>query len=135
VMLQSVEYAEWLKREAGKPSKASDRLNDTSLRRFKRGTVLTYGFSIYNAKRPAGAAPTLTYQTKIYRDGVPIFENPVRPVVFSGTDPRSIDLSAALALGGEMAPGDYVLQITVVDALAKEKHNSTTQFVQFEVVE
>ena len=135
VMLQNVEYAEWLKRAAGKPSKATDPLNDTSTRRFKRGSVLMYGFTIYNAKRVGGGPPNLTYQTTIFRDGVPVFENPVRPVGSQGTDPGSVDLSAAIALGAEMLPGDYVLQITVVDALAKEKRNSTTQFVQFEVVE
>jgi hypothetical protein len=33
-----------------------------------------------------------------------------------------------------MPPGDYVLQIVVADALAKEKYRMTTQWVDFEVM-
>jgi hypothetical protein len=34
-----------------------------------------------------------------------------------------------------MGAGDYVLQVVVTDKLAKEKYNSTSQFVQFEIVD
>jgi hypothetical protein len=34
-----------------------------------------------------------------------------------------------------MLPGDYVLQITIIDNLAKAKRNTATQFVQFEIID
>ncbi len=134
VVLENVEYADWQKREAGQASGTSDPLTDTSLRRFKRGTVLNYGFTIYNAKR-TGVTPSLNYQTKIFRDGVQVFESAVRAIDLINNDPRVVEFSAALALGTSMLPGDYVLQITVTDNLAKPKQNTATQFVQFEVIE
>jgi hypothetical protein len=80
VVLENTPYAEWQKREAGQQIATSNPLNDTSLREFKRGTVVTYGFTIYNGKA-VGAAPNLSYQTRIFRDGKQIFEGSVQPVV------------------------------------------------------
>lgn len=37
---------------------------------------------VYNAK-PAGTSSNLTYQTRIFRDGKPIFESAVQPVPFT----------------------------------------------------
>jgi hypothetical protein len=39
-----------------------------------------------------------------------------------------------LQLGTDMAVGEYVLQITVTDRLASEKHKTTTQWLDFEIV-
>ncbi len=36
-------------------------MSDTSLRRFKRGTILRYGFEIYNAKLEAAQKPNLIF--------------------------------------------------------------------------
>jgi VWFA-related protein len=135
VLLENLEYADWQKRESGQAIRPSDPLADTSLRRFKRGTVLNYGFTIYNAKS-LGPAPNLSYQTRVFRDGKAIFESPVQPVVATNVaDPGTVGFTAALALGTAMLPGDYVLQIVITDNLAKAKQNSTTQFVQFEIVD
>ncbi len=135
ILLENLEYADWKKRDAGQAVAKSDPLADTSLRQFRRGTVLSYGFAIYNA-RPVGASSNLTYQTRIFRDGKPIFESAIQPVVLMpGSDPKAVDFSGALALGTSMMPGDYVLQITITDNSAKAKNNTATQFVQFEVVE
>ncbi|MEO8042266.1 MAG: VWA domain-containing protein [Acidobacteriota bacterium] len=135
VVLENLSYADWQKRGKGQAIAETNPLADTSLRRFKRGTVLNYGFTIYNAKGAAGSAPSLSYQTRIFRDGKPIFESAVRPVLSTNSDPKLVDFSAALALGTEMLPGDYVLQIVITDNLAKAKANSSTQFVQFEIIE
>jgi len=110
-----------------------DPLLDTSLRQFKRGTVLDYGFSIYNAK---GGADGLTSQLSIFRDGKQIFTGMVQPVTTGATTgDNSIDFAASLSLGKDLQPGDYVLQIEIVDKNAKNKHRSATQFVQFEIIQ
>ncbi len=136
VMLKNLPYAEWQKRQAGQsPSMISDPLAATSLRQFKRGTVLTYGFTVYNAKATV-TAPNLSYQTRIFRDGKPIFESAVQPVVpTNAVEPKTTSFTGALALGTSMSPGDYVLQITIIDNLAKAKRNMATQFVQFEITQ
>lgn len=135
VVLENVTYAEWQRRTAGQAAGKSDPMTDTSLRQFKRGTVLNYGFTIYNAKL-AGTAANLSYQTRIFRDGKPIFESKVQPVVpADSAEPKTVGFTAALALGTTMEPDDYVLQVVIIDNLAKEKRNTASQFVQFEVFE
>ncbi|MEP7148889.1 MAG: VWA domain-containing protein [Acidobacteriota bacterium] len=135
ILLENLDYADWQKRNAGQVVGRSDPLADTSLRQFKRGTVLTYGFTIYNAKT-TGTAPNLSYQTRVFRDGKPIFESSKQPIAnSSGRDAKAVNLTAALALGTEMEPGDYVLQIAITDNLAKPKENTATQFVQFEIID
>jgi len=49
-------------------------------------------------------------------------------------DLKRIRVVGALKLGSEIAPGEYVLQITATDPLADEKHRVATQWIDFEVV-
>ena len=134
-VLENMPYEEWQRRDAGHPVRTdqSDPLVSTSLRTFRRGTVLSYGFNIYNAKI-VGSAPNLTFQTRLFRDGKQVFETkqqPVNGVIDSG----AVTFAAALALATGMVPGDYVLQVVVTDKGDKSKRNSAMQFVQFEVIE
>lgn len=109
---------------------------DTSLRRFKRGTVLRYGGEIYNAKTSGTQAPQLTSQTRVFRDGKLLFEGKPVPVIVTGQNTaQKVIVNGAMNLGSEMPPGDYILQVVVTDALAKGKNQIATQFVQFEVVD
>ncbi len=111
-------------------------LTDTSLRRFKRGTVLRYGFEVYNAKPGASQSPRLTTQIRVFRDGKLLLEGKQFPLDMSGQkELQKISWSGALNLGSEMSAGDYVLQVIVNDNSAKEKSRIAAQFVQFEVVE
>jgi len=119
-----------------KQENTNDPLAATSLRRFKRGTILRYGYEIYNAKLDAAQKPNLNIQVRMFRDGKIIFEGKQIPLELSGqTDLLRIKSTGAINLGSAMPAGDYVLQIIVTDVLAKEKSKITTQFVQFEIVE
>jgi hypothetical protein len=114
---------------------ALDVQTDTALRRFRRGTILSFGFVVYNAKSEAGKPPQLTTQTRIFRDGKLFFEGSAKPINIAGqADMQRINAQNAVSLPTQMPPGDYVLQIVVTDALAKEKHRTTTQWIDFEVV-
>jgi hypothetical protein len=138
VALENIGFAAWEKLAAGVAvtDELSDPLMDTSLRRFKRGTVLSYGFAILNAKAEAGRPPNLTANITVFRDGKLLHEGHAQAVPFADrSDPTSVNFTGALNLGSEMEPGDYILQITVRDNLAKNKHKYATQFVQFEVIE
>lgn len=111
-------------------------MSDTSLRQFKRGTVLRYAFEIYNAKLDSLQKPKLTTQVRIFRNGKSILEGKQTPIQISGqSDFQRIKFAGALNLGNEMSAGDYIMQVVVSDELAKEKRKIATQFVQFEIVE
>ena len=72
--------------------------------------------------------------TRIFRDGKLIFEGKPQKASSDKPRPKAFDVAGALMLGAEMEPGDYVLQIVITDKLAKEKYNSASQFVQFELL-
>ena len=140
VILENLSLAQWnaqaqtnqSKIVVDKNEKQPDSMTDTALRTYKRGTVLRYGFEIYNAK---SAAQNLQIQTRIFRDGKAIFESkPKPPDASEQTNSPSINATGALSLGTEMPPGDYILQIIITDPAAKEKNNTAAQFVQFEIV-
>ncbi|HEX9959702.1 MAG TPA: VWA domain-containing protein, partial [Pyrinomonadaceae bacterium] len=103
---------------------------DTSLRRFKRGTVLRYVYEIYNARLDAAQKPQVQTQMRIFRDGKLLVEGRQNTLDLAGqTNMQKIAAGGALSLGKVMSAGDYVLQIVVTDNLAKGKHRATTQFV------
>ena len=109
-------------------------MTDTSRRVFRSGSVLRYGFEIYNASAARGQVPQLTSRTRIFRDGKLLFEGNETAVPIEGRPgPSRLNMSGAMALGTGMQAGDYVLQVVVTDKLAKEKHKTATQFIQFEI--
>jgi VWFA-related protein len=146
IVLENMTEAQWQVFAAGGQSLVSDPskpapersnpMNDTSLRRFKRGTILRYGFEIYNAKLDAGKKPNLTAQIRVFREGKMLLDGKPLPMEFPGqTDLERLKSSGAINLTNAMQPGDYILQIIITDNLAKEKRKITMQYVQFEVTE
>ena len=77
----------------------------------------------------------LTTQAKIFRDGKPVYEGPVKPVdVGDQKDLERIPAGGGVQLGPALEPGEYLLQIVVTDPLAKEKYRTATRWVDFEIV-
>jgi VWFA-related protein len=114
----------------------SDTTLDTALRQVKLGTILRYGFEVYNAKLDATRKPTLQYRVRMFLDGKLILDGTPIPVDLTGqTDMERLIVSGALGLGDKMLPGDYVLQVIITDTLAKTKQQIATQHVQFEAVQ
>lgn len=141
IVLENLTPEQWKKSAADQPppdpkdaTDPTDPMTDTSLRRFERGTILRYGFEIYNAKLDAAQKPQLTTQLRIFRDGKSLLDGKAVPLEMPGqTDTQRFKSIGALNLGVEMAAGDYILQIVVTDSLAKQKRQIATQFVQFEI--
>jgi hypothetical protein len=113
-----------------------DPTNSAAVRQFRQGETMRYGFVIYNARvEPASGQPQLTTQVRIFRDGQPVFTG--RAQHFSLNNPPDITrLSAASAikLGGDMTPGEYVLQVIVTDLLAGDKYAVTSRWVDFKII-
>ena len=142
LMLQGMTFEQYQKMSQGQPEDLEKNQNeaildsqtDTALRRFKRGTVLQYGYAIYNAKIAAANRPQLTAQMRLFRDGKQIYQGKAAPLDFSGqTDLQHLSAGSALALPTNMEIGNYVLQVVVTDGAAKEKNQIATQFVEFEL--
>jgi hypothetical protein len=140
VLLESISLDSWNKRGKMTSGELSalelNHLRDTSLRQFKRGTILNYGLMAFNAKLDGANKPDLSLQIKVFRDGKPFFEGQVEKIPQDWqVDLQKVRFGASLSLGDRMQPGDYVLQIIVTDNLAGEKRKVASQFVQFEIVD
>lgn len=137
--LESMTFEMWQRRNTASAVAApgdTDPLTDTALRQFKKGTVLSLGFMVFNAKTDASKKPNLGSQMRLFKDGVPVFQGEILPVSLNHqTDMKAINFLTSLSLGTSMSPGDYVVEIAITDNLAKGKYKAVSQYIQFEVQE
>ena len=76
------------------------------------------------------------YQLRLYRNGRPIYTGPVQQVLLRIKEaPADFMGAGVLRLGDALAPGEYLLQLTVTDPLANKKRSQVSQWMDFEVVE
>jgi VWFA-related protein len=113
-----------------------DPTNSAAVRQFRQGETMRYGFVIYNPKvDSATGQPQLTTQVKIFRDGQPVFTGRVQRFALNNPpDITRLSGSSAIKLGGDMIPGEYVLQVIVNDLLAGDKYATTSQWVDFKIM-
>jgi hypothetical protein len=120
-----------------------------ALRHFRPGSSLAYSYVIYNA-RPgrANGRPQLTTQARLFREGREVFATPETPfdagaggggggggaAAAAGRDATRLDGSGTLTLRPDAPPGSYVLQLIVNDTSPGHKRQTTTQWIDFEVV-
>ena len=113
-----------------------DPANSAAVRHFRQGETIRYSFAIYNPHLdPATGQPQLQTQVRVFRDGQPVFTGRVQR--FSLNNPPDVSrLSAAstIKLGGDMIPGEYVLQVIATDLLAGDKHAPASRWVDFKIV-
>jgi VWFA-related protein len=106
-----------------------------AVRRFHTGMYLNYAFFIYNAHSEKGAAPQLTTQVILFRDGKPVFTgNPIPMRATNQPDLKRLLGGGIIQLGSDLTPGDYALQVIVTDALADKKHQTASQWMDFSIV-
>lgn len=135
LVLESVTEGDWKKLGSSEGQAVKgDSSSDTALRRMKVGTVLRYGFEIYNAKGGQANKPQLNARVRVFHDGKIVLDGrPMDVDTSQQKDLARIRFSGALSLGGKMEAGDYILQLIVTDRLAKAKRQVATQYVQFEL--
>ena len=98
--------------------------------------LMEYSFFIFNARADKTTNhPQLTMQVRLFRDGKPVFagkENPVSDA--NQSEVKRLVGGGGIQIGGDLPPGEYVLQVTINDVLADEKHRTATQWMDFEIV-
>ena len=111
----------------------ADGFSDTSVRKFKQDSLLRYDYAIYNAK----TNPTdLEVSARLFRDNKIVLEGaPSKLNADKQTDLSRIEAAGAITLGKNLPPGNYILQIIVTDNRAKNKNQTTSQFIDFEIIE
>lgn len=105
---------------------------DTTQRKFKQGSILTYGYVIYNAKSVNKEKPQINITTRLIQDGKVVLETKPTLYDFSEqTDIKRLEANGTLAIGKELSAGEYILQIIATDS--NNKNQTTTQWIDFEV--
>lgn len=107
-----------------------------AVRRLSHGMLLDYGYVIYNAQLDrATGRPQLTTQVRMFREGQQVFAGKELPFnTDKQSDLKRLIAGGRLRLGTNLPPGEYVLQVIVTDTLAKEKHRTASQWMDFEIV-
>lgn len=98
---------------------------------FSPSGYLRFLVFVYNAARaPADSKPDVAIQVQMVRDGQPVVTTALRKVTTEGvTDLARIPYAAEISLSG-LPAGQYVLQVSIVDRVAKK---SASQQMRFEV--
>lgn len=107
-----------------------------AVRHFRHGMFLSYACYVYNARlEKLTNLPQLTYRVRMFREGQLVFDGRDYPINGSGAaDLKRLTAAGAIQLGTDLPPGEYVMQLTVTDALADEKYRTVTQWMDFEIV-
>ena len=96
---------------------------------FSANGYLRFLVFVYNAAlAPADSKPDVAVQIQMVRDGEPVVTTAQRKVSTEDfTDLARIPYAAEISLGG-LPAGQYVLQVTVVDRIAKRSASQQTHF-------
>jgi len=107
-----------------------------AIRQFRRGSVVAYPYVIYDATPTKGGKPNLTTQVNLYRDGKLVLEGKPTPADLQPqSDWSRINDFGYLKLNPALTSGDYLLQVTVTDVASGSKKATSTQYVEFEIVD
>jgi hypothetical protein len=98
--------------------------------------VLTYSYLIYGERRPtATGTADLRSQIRLFRAGKEVFTSKETAVTTSQVSSGGgIIALGTLRLGQELPPGEYFLQIIVIDKLAPAEKQLSDQWIDFEIV-
>jgi len=111
-------------------SPGSDGVELAINRRFARTSHLRYLVYIYNAVRQGDKnRPDVSILTQVLTGDRPVMTSPMVQVSAEGQDASRLPYAAEIPLAA-LPTGQYVLQVTVVDRVAK---TSVTQSVEFKL--
>jgi VWFA-related protein len=106
-----------------------------AVRRFLPGQSIVYNFIVVNPKLKGSAkAFKVDSFVRVFRNGRPIFTSEPKPLPEVGRmDPRHVSSAGVLHLGKHMEPGEYLVQVVVVDRHAKKSKGTVGGWIDFEV--
>jgi hypothetical protein len=112
----------------------ADAQGNPGVRIFRPGAAITYGYQVLNAQAGVDKLVELEARTRLYRDGKAIYAGkPIRLSSAGQPQVRQLVEGGTMKLADGLSPGDYVLQVVVNDKLAREQHNTASQWIDFEV--
>jgi VWFA-related protein len=97
--------------------------------RFARNSRLGFMAFVYNSARgqEGRSIPDISIQARVLKLGQPVLTTPVRPVKIEPADLARIFCGGEIQLG-TIPPGQYILEVTVTDQIAKTSAAQQTRF-------
>jgi VWFA-related protein len=115
------------------PPAANDFEGAPAVRIFRTGGAFAYAYEILNARTRGAVGAQLEARIRLYRDGELVFEGlPSSLSAQGGKDTNRFAVGGRMQLT-RIPPGEYTMQINVIDKLRSGKEGSTSQTVDFEV--
>ena len=104
-------------------------INKSASQRFKRESNLRFLFFTYNSEPSTiDGKPDVAIQIQIVRDNQPVITSALRKMSTDGVaDLARLPYAAEVSLNA-LIPGQYVLQITVIDRVSKQSISQQTHF-------
>ena len=102
---------------------------------FRRGQPLYYGFVVYNPKvGREHRMRQVEIRARVFRDGKQVWMgDPFSLASATPPDPLRMQVLQQLSFGPKTAPGEYLLQVTATDKLAKKNQAPVVQWMDFEL--
>jgi hypothetical protein len=117
------------------PDMRRDPRNSPALRSYLPGESFEYAAVIYNAETGKDKKPDLESQYLLFGNGKELLRSKPETVDLTGmSDLKRIPISKKLILGKSIQPGDYILQLRVLDKRAKSQNSVATQALDFKVL-
>jgi VWFA-related protein len=117
------------------PDMQRDPRKSPALRSYLPGENFEYAAMIYNAETGKEQKPDLESQYLLFENGRELLRSQPETVDLSGVaDLKRIPITKKLTLGNSIQPGDYVLQLLVMDRRAKKQQSVATQALDFRVL-
>jgi hypothetical protein len=105
-----------------------------AVRQFAAGEKLTFTYFVYNPTLDWQGRGSADTQVRLMAGGREVLSGAITPLKFEpAVDTARRQVKGRIALDPEMAPGRYILVVTVMDTAAKEPR-AVSQFMDFEVV-
>jgi VWFA-related protein len=107
-----------------------------AMRRFAPGDALEYSYLVYGARQDAHNSSKLTSQIYLFRGSEKVLTAADEHVVSAKEpDQEAIIVGGTFTLPDSLPPGDYFLQVILTDELAPPETQTSTQWIDFEIVE
>jgi VWFA-related protein len=106
-----------------------------AVRRFASGDTFEYSYLVYGARQNANNKTELMSQLRLFRGSEEVFTGGLLPTTIAAqVGGERIIAGGTFRLGTALPPGDYFLQVIVTDKLAPAEMQSSSQWIDFQIV-
>jgi len=105
----------------------------TAVRLFKPGETISWGYQILNAKTREDKRSKLQTYVRLFHEGREVYVAEPALIRIEPDEKSGRMIGTGRMQLKKIIPGNYILQVVVKDMLAKEKHRTAVQSIDFEV--